>query len=85
MTRRGALTRRLGEIHRIGMESGEGSAALAAAVLTQAIHDARQGIAGSGSDPAAARAWLRSTGRCWLELLRPAVRPAGGMSGQRIA
>ena len=83
--RRSDLVARLDEIQRVGRETGEVEAALAAAVIAQAIHDARYGIAGTASDPEEARAWLRSTGRRWLDLMRP---PAGGgsrLSAVRIA
>lgn len=81
--KRRELSTRLGRIHRVGMESDRAASALAAAVLAQAVFDAQQ-----RTQPlvrAEARAWLGTTGRRWLELLRPGGRAANGLAGRRIA
>ncbi|HEV7214950.1 MAG TPA: hypothetical protein VGP33_07465 [Chloroflexota bacterium] len=76
---------RLGEINRIGDESGKGYQALAAAVLLLALTDAAQGIQGGGSDPALARAWLADTGREWLDSLRLLASSAANVPARRVA
>ena len=89
MKRRG-LTARLAEINRIGAETGRGEATLMAAVLALAMDDARHGVPGALSDPLAARAWVRTTGRQWVALLQPPeeagrVHPAADRMGVRVA
>lgn len=83
--KRRAVTARLGEINRIGDESGKGYQALAAAVLLLALTDAKQGAPGGGSDPAQAREWLADTGRDWLDTLRRLASSAANAPARRVA
>ena len=80
-----AVAARLGEINRIGDESGKGYQALAAAVLLLAIADAAHGVQGGRSDPAQAREWLADTGREWLDSLRRLASGAATIHARRVA
>jgi hypothetical protein len=79
------VTARLGEIHRVGGATGDGSLALLAAVIVQAMGDAEHGTPGSASDPARARDWLDSTGREWLEMLAHTPRDTATARARRVA
>jgi hypothetical protein len=66
---RSGISARLCEIQRIADQTGRGEAALAAAMIAQALHDALMGVPGTVSDPREARRWLKTTGARWLALL----------------
>lgn len=80
-----AVRARLGEINRIGDESGKGYQALAAAVVLVALADAAQGAPGGGSDQAQARAWLADTGHDWLDTLGRLAGSAAIAPARRVA